>query len=289
MGRNIRQDDAGHSPRPGYSPGRARVARIVPWTALAVLAVCAVLGWALAMRAYEGDQAPPVYAYEVVNVYPHDPAAFCQGLAFADGYLYEGTGRYGASSLRQVDLESGRVLKHVRLGPRLFGEGIAVSGDDLIQLTWRNRVGFVYDKQSFARRSVFRYSGEGWGITRMRERLVMSDGSATLRFLDPKTFRVVDRITVRNQNVPVDKLNELEYVQGEIYANVWGSDRIARISPKTGQVLGWIDLGGLLPRHQRANIDAVLNGIAFDPEAKRLFVTGKLWPKLFEIRVVRKP
>ena len=284
--RNRQQDDTGHPRLPGPSPSRARVVRIVPWT---VLVVCVVLGWALAMRAHEGDETPPVYGYEVVNVYPHDPAAFCQGLAFADGYLYEGTGRYGGSSLRQVDLESGRVLKHLRLSPRLFGEGIAVSGDDLIQLTWRSRVAFVYDRQSFARRSVFRYTGEGWGITRVGERLVMSDGSATLRLLDPKTFRMVDKITVRSQNVAVDQLNELEYVEGEIYANVWGSDRIARISPKTGQVLGWIDLGGLLPRHERASIDAVLNGIAFDPKAKRLFVTGKLWPKLFEIRVVRKP
>jgi len=288
VGRNIRQDDAGHPRQPGSSPSRARVARIVPWPALGAFAVCGVLGWALAMRAHQRDQAPPVYGYEVVNVYPHDPAAFCQGLVFADGHLYEGTGQYGASSLRQVDLKSGRVVKQVRLSPRLFGEGIAVSGDDLIQLTWRNRVGFVYDKQSFARRSVFRYNGEGWGITRVDDRLVMSDGSATLRFLDPDSFRVVDKITVRSQNVPVDKLNELEYVEGQIYANVWGSDRIARISPKTGQVLGWIDLGGLLPRHQRASVDAVLNGIAFDPQAKRLFVTGKLWPKLFEIRVVQR-
>lgn len=229
-----------------------------------------------------------MYGYEIVNVYPHDVRAFSQGLVFADGFLYEGTGQYGQSSLRQVDLESGKVLKYVPLPREIFGEGIAISGSQIIQLTWQNRVGLVYDKESLKPQSTFRYKGEGWGLTTDGQRLVMSDGSATLRFLDPKTFRVVDTVTVHSRGAPVDRLNELEYVEGEIYANVWGSDRIARISPRTGEVLGWIDLTGLLTPAERGNIDAVLNGIAYDAQAKRLFVTGKLWPKLFEIRVVPK-
>jgi glutamine cyclotransferase len=155
-------------------------------------------------------------------------------------------------------------------------------------LTWRSRVGIVYDKESFKAQQVFHYAGEGWGLTGDGQNLVMSDGSATLRFLDPKTFRVVNAVTVRSQRAPVDQLNELEYVEGEIYANVWGSDQIARISPETGEVVGWIDLTGLLKPGERPNPDAVLNGIAYDAQKKRLFVTGKLWPKLFEIRLVRK-
>jgi glutamine cyclotransferase len=265
-----------------------RKAPLVRWTVLVTLATTAPLGWAPVTRAEQSDEAPPVYGYEIVNTYPHDPAAFSQGLVFRDGFLYEGTGRYGQSSLRQVDLESGRVLKFTSLSPRLFGEGITFSGDDLVQLTWRSGIGFVYDGQSFGRRGVFRYTGEGWGITTVGDRLVMSDGSANLRFLDPKTYRVVKTVAVRSQGKPVNQLNELENVEGEIYANVWGSDRIARISPETGQVLGWIDLAGLLPLHERVSRDAVLNGIAYDAEGKRLFVTGKLWPKLFEIRLVRK-
>ncbi len=246
----------------------------------------AVLGWTLAGRANRQASKTPVFGYEVVNVYPHDPDAFSQGLAFADGFLYEGTGRYRRSSLRQVDLESGKVVKHAPLEPRLFGEGITIWGDRIVQLTWRSRVGFVYDRHSFKRLGQFHYRGEGWGITHDGRRLVLSDGSATLRFLDPKTFRVVDTVTVRDGNRRVDQLNELEYVEGEIYANVWGSERIARISPADGRVVGWIDLAGLLKPAERTNVDAVLNGIAYDPKAKRLFVTGKLWPKLFEIRLV---
>ena len=246
------------------------------------------MGWAPAARADDSGDEPPVYGYEIVNTYPHDPGAFCQGLVFRDGFLYEGTGRYGRSSLRKVDLESGRVLKFTLLSPRLFGEGITFSGDDLVQLTWRAGIGFVYDAKSFARKAAFGYSGEGWGITTVGDRLAMSDGSDNLRYLDPKTFRVVETLAVRHRGAAVKELNELEYVEGEIYANRWGSDRIARIDPKTGRVVGWIDLAGLLPRNQRKGLDAVLNGIAYDAKEKRLFVTGKLWPKLFEIRVVRK-
>lgn len=284
MGRRKRKRQDGGQPQP--RDARPRGTRIARWTVLVTIATCAVLGWALATRAKPRAETPPVYGYEIVNTYPHDPAAFCQGLAFRDGFLYESTGQYGRSSLRRVDLESGRVLKQLPLSPGHFGEGIALSGDEIVQLTWRSRVGFVYERESFERRRVFRYTGEGWGITLAGERLAMSDGSATLRLLDPTTFRVVDTITVRSGGAPVDQLNELEYVEGEIYANVWGSDRIARISPKTGEVLGWIDLAGLLAPHERASDDAVLNGIAFDPQQNRLFVTGKLWPKLFEIRLV---
>ncbi len=267
---------------------RRRYAPLVRWALLVVLGMCAVFGWALATRANKRVPSPPVYSYEIVNTYPHDPEAFCQGLIFEDGVLYESTGRYGRSSLRRVDLESGKVLKKYSLNEKLFGEGIAISGDQIIQLTWRSGVGIVYEKASLEPQSVFRYRGEGWGITTDGQRLLMSDGSATLRGLDPKTFRVLDTLTVRSAGVPVRWLNELEFVEGEIYANVYGSDRIARISPKTGEVLGWIDLAGLLKRRERPSSEAVLNGIAYDPEAKRLFVTGKLWPKLFEIRVVSK-
>ncbi len=267
---------------------RRRYAPLVRWALLVVLGMCAVFGWALATRANKRVPSPPVYSYEIVNTYPHDPEAFCQGLIFEDGVLYESTGRYGRSSLRRVDLESGKVLKKYSLNEKLFGEGIAISGDQIIQLTWRSGVGIVYEKASLEPQSVFRYRGEGWGITTDGQRLLMSDGSATLRGLDSKTFRVLDTLTVRSAGVPVRWLNELEFVEGEIYANVYGSDRIARISPKTGEVLGWIDLAGLLKRRERPSSEAVLNGIAYDPEAKRLFVTGKLWPKLFEIRVVSK-
>jgi glutamine cyclotransferase len=242
----------------------------------------------LATRANKRAPSPPVYGYEIVNTYPHDPEAFSQGLVFEEGGLYESTGRYGRSSLRRVDLESGKVLKKFSLNEKYFGEGIAIFGDQIIQLTWRSGVGIVYEKASLEPRSVFRYRGEGWGITTDDQRLLMSDGSATLRVLDPKTFRVLDTLTVRSAGAPVRWLNELEYVEGEIYANVYGSDRIARISPKTGDVLGWIDLAGLLQGPQPLTPEAVLNGIAYDPEGKRLFVTGKLWPKLFEIRVVPK-
>ena len=266
--------------------GRSRVAR---WALLLILEACLAPGrTSAASPKQQQEEPPPVDGYEVVNTYPHDPGAFCQGLAFADGFLYEGTGMYGRSSLRRVDLESGKVLNYRSLSARFFGEGITISGDQIIQLTWRSGVGIVYDKQSFKPKAAFRYTGEGWGITTYGKRLIMSDGTATLRFLDPKTFQVVGRVTVRSRGRPVEELNELEYVEGEIYANVWGSDRIARISPKTGQVLGWIDLAGLLKRRERPSLDAVLNGIAYDPEGKRLFVTGKYWPKLFEIRVVPK-
>ena len=228
----------------------------------------------------------PVYRYEIVKTFPHDPRAFTQGLAFADGYLYEGTGQKGESSLRRVKLENGEVVQIKRLEDQYFGEGIALVGDSIVQLTWQAGTGFVYDRKSFDRRRSFTYDGEGWGLTYDGTRLIMSDGSDALRFLDPKTFKESGRVQVKDGGRPVTQLNELEFVKGEVFANVWGSDRIARISPKTGQVTGWIDLRGLLAPHEATNVD-VLNGIAYDAAGDRLFVTGKWWPKLFEIRVLR--
>jgi glutaminyl-peptide cyclotransferase len=228
----------------------------------------------------------PVAGYRVVHVFPHDPQAFTQGLVFFDGIFYEGTGLNGRSTIRKVRVENGEVLQLHKLDPQYFGEGIAVVGDSLYELTWQSEIGFIYDRQSFQRTGTFAYRGEGWGLTSDGTRLIMSDGSASLRFLDPATRKEVSRLTVRDGGSPVLNLNELEYVKGEIFANVWQTDRIARISPKSGKVIGWIDLKGLLsPREQAQGVD-VLNGIAYDAAGDRLFVTGKLWPKVFEIRLV---
>ena len=227
----------------------------------------------------------PVQKFKVVRSYPHDPRAFTQGLVYSDGVLYEGTGLMGQSTLRKVRLETGEVLQVRRLEPHYFGEGIALWSGSIVQLTWQSEVGFVYDKGTFERKSTFTYSGEGWGLTHDGTHLVMSDGSPQLRFLDPKTFREVRRITVRDGGLPVSQLNELEYVRGEIFANVWQTERIARIAPATGQVKGWIDLRGLLAPGDAAGAD-VLNGIAYDEAGDRLFVTGKLWPRLFHIQLL---
>jgi glutamine cyclotransferase len=205
---------------------------------------------------------------------------------YVDGVLYEGTGLNGRSSLRRVDLESGKVLQRRDLAREYFGEGIAVFGKRIIQLTWQSRVGFVYDRESFALQRQFSYRTEGWGLTHDGKSLIMSDGTATLRWLDPETFAETRSVVVRDQNGPVVRLNELEYIRGEIYANIWQTDRIARIDPQTGRVTGWIDLRGLLSLEDRQSSDAdVLNGIAYDAANDRLFVTGKLWPKLFEIEL----
>lgn len=230
--------------------------------------------------------AVPIHTYRVVNAYPHDRGAYTQGLVFAHGALYEGTGLEGQSSLRRVDLETGEVLQQRDLPPEFFGEGIAVLGERIFQLTWRSRVGFVYDRQSFELLRQFNYPTEGWGLTHDGQRLIMSDGTATLYFLDPEKLVRTDTLAVRDGKAPVRLLNELEYIEGEIYANVWQTDRIARISPRTGQVLGWIELGGLLsPADRRQQVD-VLNGIAYDAAGKRLLVTGKWWPRLFEIEIM---
>jgi glutaminyl-peptide cyclotransferase len=228
------------------------------------------------------------YGYEVVNAYPHDPSAWTEGLAYENGFLYEGTGRQGQSSLRKVELETGKVLQEIDLTAQYYGEGIAIYGQEIVQLTWQQHVGFVYDKNSFALLREFDYPTDGWGITYDGQRLIMSDGTSTLHFLDPETFKEIGSVQVFDDTGPVVNLNELEYVNGEIYANVWLTDRIAMIDPQTGRVVGWIDLTGLLSAEDLSQPVNVLNGIAYDAEHDRLFVTGKLWPKLFEIRLVPK-
>ncbi|MEO6816224.1 MAG: glutaminyl-peptide cyclotransferase [Edaphobacter sp.] len=227
----------------------------------------------------------PVEGYRVMHIYPHDSSAFTQGLVMVDGMLYEGTGLNGRSSVRAVDLATGRVLQSVKVPSRYFGEGLTDWGGNLIELTWLAHRGFVYDRFSMRLVRTFKYKGEGWGLTHDGKNLIMSDGSPVLRFLDPVTFRVVRTLAVSDCGKPVKELNELEYIDGEIYANVWQTDRIGRISPATGEVEGWIDLSGLLGNEPKDG-NAVLNGIAYDQKNDRLFVTGKLWPKLFEIKLV---
>jgi glutamine cyclotransferase len=225
-------------------------------------------------------------AYRVVHTYPHDPEAFTQGLVFVDGQLYESTGLNGHSSLRMDDLQTGKVLQHIDVPNQYFAEGLTNWRSNLIQLTWKAHTAFVYDRFSFRQLHTLRYDGEGWGLTQDGRDLILSDGSATLRFLNPETFAVIRRITVADHGEPVKELNELEYIHGEIYANIWYSNKIARISPQTGKVLGWIDLTDLVQSLGLQNSKAVLNGIAYDAQHDRLFVTGKLWPKLFEIKIV---
>jgi glutamine cyclotransferase len=233
-------------------------------------------------------EAPPVYTYEVVREYPHDAEAFTQGLLFADGFLYESTGLWGSSTVRQVELETGKVFRTHALPDVYFGEGLTLWQDRLIQLSWKNGIAFVYRRDDFSPIRTFTYPTEGWGLTHDGASLIMSDGSDTLRFLDPDTFRATRSIQVRYGTKPVFELNELEYIRGEIFANVWGADYIARISPASGQVVGWIDLRGLLPESDRTDRTGELNGIAYDAGGDRLFITGKRWPKLFEIRLIPK-
>ena len=230
----------------------------------------------------------PEYTFEIVRQLPHDSTAFTQGFTYCNGLFYEGTGREGQSSLRQVEPETGRLVRKTDLAPDLFGEGITVLGHEAIQLTGLSHVAFVYDLSDFHLLRSFTYSGEGWGLTTDGHDLFMSDGSAEIRVLDAGTFAEKRRIKVRDGSKQVDQLNELEFVDGEIYPNRWHSDRIARISPQTGHILGWIDLAGILGPFYQRQAEAVLNGIAYDCKGKRLFVTGKLWPKIFEIRVVPK-
>ncbi len=228
----------------------------------------------------------PVYTYKVVRSYPHDPHAFTQGLLFEKGYFYESTGLYGGSSLRKVEVSTGATVKLYELPKGFFGEGLTLFEDRLIQLTWRSGVAFVYDKERFIPLRHLTYSTEGWGLTHDGEQFVMSDGSATLFFRDSETFAETGTIEVRDDRGPLSGLNELEYVRGEILANVLPTDRIARIDPRSGQVTGWIDLNGLLSVELRDPAMQVPNGIAYDAEHDRLFVTGKLWPKIFEIQAV---
>ncbi|HJT89111.1 MAG TPA: glutaminyl-peptide cyclotransferase [Bryobacteraceae bacterium] len=229
----------------------------------------------------------PEYGYEVVHAYPHDPQAFTEGLFYLNGYLYESTGLNGQSSVRKVKLETGEVLQKREVPEAYFGEGIINWKDRLLQLTWKNQVGFIYDLATFSVRGQFQYPGEGWSLTQDGKRIIMSDGTPELRFLDPETLRETGRITVTDTAGPVKDINELEWVKGEIYANIWQTRRIVRINPSTGKVVGWIDLSGLLSPAEESQTD-VMNGIAYDSKGDRLFVTGKYWPKLFQIRLVRK-
>jgi glutaminyl-peptide cyclotransferase len=231
----------------------------------------------------------PEYTYSVIHVFPHDTSAFTQGLAYRDGFLYEGTGRNRQSSLRKVRLETGEVIQKADLDPEYFGEGITLVGDKIFQLTWKSQTGFVYDLNTFHLLQRFSYPGEGWGLASSGHDLYLSDGSSEIRVLDSDSLQERRRIKVHDGPAPVEQLNELEFVEGQIFANVWHSSRIARISPQTGEIVGWIDLTGLPSTVYRLDAEAVLNGIAYDPVHKRLFITGKLWPSIFEIKLSLKP
>jgi glutamine cyclotransferase len=230
--------------------------------------------------------AAPQYGYRVVKTYPHDNTAFTQGLEYRDGFFYEGTGLVGRSSLRKVELATGRVLQKFDVPQPFFGEGITVLNQQILALTWQSQTGFIYDKANFRVLRSFSYPGEGWGLTNDGKQIYMSDGTAQIRVWDPVSLKEVRRITVKDGATPITQLNELEWVKGEIYANVWMTDRIARISPADGKVLGWINLANIIPAAERPEPGAVLNGIAYDSATDRLFVTGKLWPKIFEIKLV---
>jgi len=231
------------------------------------------------------DVTPKRIGYKVIHTYPHDIEAFTQGLVYDKGVLFEGTGQKTGSSLREVELQTGRVIRQHNLDPSLFGEGIALYRDRIYQVTWENKVGFIYDKMTFNVINKIYYSTQGWGLTTVNNRIVMSDGSNILAFYEPDMFTMVSRIEVYDNEKKVDSINELEYINGEIWANIWMSDLIARIDPLSGKVLAYIDLKGILPESERTPETDVLNGIAYDTEGNRIFVTGKKWPRLFEIRL----
>lgn len=248
-----------------------------------LLTLCAVVVIAAAANR---DRGIPVSRYRVVAEYPHDPQAFTQGLMIHDGKLYEGTGLKGRSSLRRVDLETGQVETQMELDGQFFGEGVACCNRTIYQLTWQNRTAILYQPETLEFVKTIRFPGEGWGLTSDGKQLILSDGTSTLKFLDPATLEVTQRLPVKAARKPVKNLNELEFIQGEIWANIWYSDRIARINPQTGEVVGWIDLSALYPLKQRPSKEDVLNGIAYDAQQQRIFVTGKHWPKLYEIELV---
>ncbi|QEE30932.1 glutaminyl-peptide cyclotransferase [Terriglobus albidus] len=250
-------------------------------TIRSLLCFCIGLLWVLPLA------AAPVVGYRIIATYPHATDNYTEGLFYRDGMFYEGTGREGDSRLVVTDPATGKVLQQTTTLPsQFFGEGIVDWGANLYQWTWQTHAGFVYDRFSLQPIRRFTYEGEGWGMTRSSQEIITSDGSAKLSFRDPITFKVRRTITVRDGGRPVTQLNELEFIKGAIYANVWHSDRIARISPATGRVLGWIDLTGILPADQRRDSESVLNGIAYDAKQNRIFVTGKNWPKIFEIQAV---
>ncbi len=273
----------------GAAAGRPRRGRVLLAIA-AVAAVAATLLFAASRKeptASASAEPTARYGYRVVQAFPHDPQAFTQGLVFRDGFLYESTGLEGKSELRKVRLETGEVVERRTVDAQHFAEGLADFGDRLFQLTWRSQIGLVYGLQDFKPQRTFSYVGEGWGLASDAKRLIMSDGTATLRFIDPESLRETGRLPVAEQGRPISNLNELEVVKGQIFANVWQSDHIVIIEPSDGRVAGRIDLTGLLPFEDRPGVD-VLNGIAWDRDRGRLFVTGKWWPKLFEIELVRR-
>jgi len=276
-----------------------------PRAASRLLAILFLLALPFSLPAQTQKTLAHEYTFKVIHAFPHDPQAFTQGLFYRGGFLYEGTGRNGRSSLRKVRLETGEVLQKIDLPREFFGEGIAFHKNEIIQLTWLSHAGFVYDAADFHLLRQFSYKGEGWGLaastapgapvgrenvgSENKDELFMSDGTAEIRVLDAATLAEKRRFTVRDGSKQIDQLNELEFVEGELFANIWNTDKIARISPQSGKVLGWINLKGLLSPMYKLEPGAVLNGIAYDPARKRLFVTGKLWPTLFEIRIIPKP
>jgi glutamine cyclotransferase len=252
---------------------------------VAVLALALIIGWAVSQRGVNASQQTGNADYEIIARYPHDVDAYTQGLYFEDGFLFEGTGRPGTSWLRKVEIDTGNVLQEISLSSQFFGEGIVTLDSRIFQLTWHSGLGFIYDKDTFRQIGQFRYPGEGWGLTTDGESLIMSDGSASLRFLDPDSFTEVRRIEVRGPSGPIMDLNELEFINGSVYANVWFSNSIVQIDPSSGEVLREIDFTPLYIDARPSESDAVLNGIAYDSETDRLFVTGKLWPTMYEIRL----
>lgn len=235
-----------------------------------------------------GKGAVPIWKARVVATYPHDSEAYTQGLVIEKGQMFEGTGRYGESTLREVDLTTGKVLRSLSLDRQYFGEGITILGGKIYQLTWKNHYCFVYDLKSFQYKEYFQYVFEGWGLTNNGRELIVSDGSSDIRFVDPSNFKEVRKIAVKDGETRIKNINELEYIEGEIWANIWYEDRIARISPESGKLLGWIDLSSVYPASQRKDRDFVLNGIAQDPDSKKIYVTGKNWPNLFEIEILKE-
>ena len=235
------------------------------------------------------SSAAPIHAYKVIAKYPHSTESYTEGLFYLDGMFYEGTGRNGQSAVLVVDPKTGKISQRHDLSSEYFGEGVVDWGPNIYEWTWTSHVCFVYDRRTLRLLKQFTYVGEGWGMTRTDKELITSDGTATLRFRDPDTFKETHKIVVREGSIRVDKLNELEFINGEIYANIWHSDMIVRISPRDGQVIAWIDLTGLLPAEQKVDDESVLNGIAYDAQHDRLFVTGKHWPTVFEIKVIPRP
>lgn len=234
------------------------------------------------------DKAPKTYSWKVINTFPHDPKAYTQGLVYQDGFMYEGTGQYGESTLRKTEVATGKILSVLGIDSRLFGEGITIYKDKIYQITWRSRKGFIYDLKTFSLQSTFTYNTEGWGITTLDDKLIMSDGSHKLYHMAPSTFNVLEEVEVYDHRGAVSRLNELEYIDGLVWANVWMTDRIVAIQPETGAVVGEMNLKNLLPARDKARLDDtddVLNGIAYNPEKKTFYLTGKKWPKLFEVSV----